>query len=158
MVDWTSLRDLARKEVRDADQVHITQAVARVDPSGCTGCKLCAVIGHCYAITMVEAKDGLKHNNNKNNLVAIVDPVQLHGLPHLFRPMPNELFRMGGRAGGPETLTCVTEAGRATSMPWIIRNLAEHWPSDQTASGKEATDADLNRHAPSRWCGSGPTD
>lgn len=92
MVDWTSLRDLARKEVRDADQVHITQAVARVEPSGCTGCKLCAVIGHCYAITMVEAKDGLKHNNNKNNLVAIVDPYSCTGCRTCFDLCPTSCF------------------------------------------------------------------
>jgi len=92
MPDWKSLADKARQEVRNAEQIHIAQAVARVEPSRCTGCLVCIPIGHCYALEMVEAKDGIKHKSNKSNQVALVNPYDCTGCHTCFDLCPTDCF------------------------------------------------------------------
>ena len=93
MADWKSLMDQARKEVRNAEQIHLKQAVARVEPARCTGCKVCIPIAHCYALEMVEAVDGIKHKGNKNNLVAKVNPYNCTGCHTCFDLCPTDCFK-----------------------------------------------------------------
>ncbi len=92
MADWNSLFDSVRKNVRNAEQINLKQAVARVLPEHCTGCKVCEPIGHCYAIKMVESTDGVKHRSNKNNLVAVVDPYNCTGCHTCFDLCPTNCF------------------------------------------------------------------
>lgn len=92
MVSWQDLRDSTRQAVRNAEKINLKQAVAKVKPEKCTGCKLCEPIGHCYAIEMIEAKDGIKDKRNKNNLVAIVDPYNCTGCHSCFDLCPSDCF------------------------------------------------------------------
>lgn len=92
MADWGSLRDRTRKAVRNAEQITLKQAVAFVDASKCTGCKVCIPIGHCYALEMIECTDGVKHKANKNNLVAKVNPYNCTGCHTCFDLCPTDCF------------------------------------------------------------------
>jgi len=96
MAGWKDLFDKARKTVRNAEQIHLEQAVARVKSELCTGCKVCVPIGHCYAIEMVDATDGVKHPRNKNNLVAKVDPYNCTGCHTCFDLCPTNCFIWAG--------------------------------------------------------------
>ena len=92
MAEWNELRDQARKAVRNAEQINLTQAVARVKPENCTGCQVCIPIGHCYALEMIPAAGGIKHKSNKNNLVAKVDPYNCTGCHTCFDLCPTDCF------------------------------------------------------------------
>ena len=92
MLDWTRLHDRARRVIRTAEQITIHQAVAVVKPENCIGCDLCVPLGHCYAIQMVPAPDGVMHEKNKNGMVAEVDPYSCTGCHTCFDVCPTDCF------------------------------------------------------------------
>jgi TPP-dependent indolepyruvate ferredoxin oxidoreductase alpha subunit len=49
-------RGVVVPRITPTDQLTLYQGHAEVDEDKCTGCTLCADIGHCYAITMQDEK------------------------------------------------------------------------------------------------------
>lgn len=53
---YTDFRDIVVPRITPTDQLTITDGQAVVDEEKCTGCGVCADIGHCYAITLENEK------------------------------------------------------------------------------------------------------
>ena len=53
---YREFRDLAVKQITSADKLTLHRGYAVVDPEQCNGCGLCAKIGHCNAISLVNKK------------------------------------------------------------------------------------------------------
>ena len=53
---YRDFRDLAVGKITSADKLTLHGGYAEVDLAKCTGCGLCAAIGHCNAITIVDKK------------------------------------------------------------------------------------------------------
>lgn len=54
--NYRDFRDLAVGKITSADKLTLHGGYAEVDMAKCTGCGLCAAIGHCNAITIVDHK------------------------------------------------------------------------------------------------------
>ncbi len=54
-----NFRDLAAGKITSADKLTLHGGYAEVDIARCTGCGLCAAVGHCNAITMVDQKSSI---------------------------------------------------------------------------------------------------